>query len=158
MKMTYSIVLSAAAAVVVLAVTPLLMGQAGGPAEAPSTQATTQPTEVTLKDGLKITEVFVPTNSDGARDGDYVFVHYTGRLDNGTVFDSSRTRGKPLNFILGEGQVIKGWDEGIKGMHIGQKRTLVIPPSLAYGSEEKGPIPANSTLTFEVELMGIIRL
>jgi putative hemolysin len=87
--------------------------------------------------------------------GDEVSVHYTGRLESGTVFDSSVTRGTPFSFTLGSKQVISGWEYGILGMKIGEKRILTISPKLGYGSSDYGPIPGNSTLIFEVELLGI---
>jgi peptidylprolyl isomerase len=84
----------------------------------------------------------------------FVQVHYTGWLKDSTKFDSSRDRGEPLEFVLGTGQVIKGWDIGIEGMKQGEIRSLKIPAILAYGNNEVGPIPANSDLLFEVELIG----
>lgn len=82
-------------------------------------------------------------------------VHYTGTLADGTKFDSSLDRGQPFSFPLGEGKVIKGWDEGLSTMRVGGKRQLVIPPDLGYGQRKSGPIPPNSTLYFEVELLKI---
>ncbi|MCW7468405.1 FKBP-type peptidyl-prolyl cis-trans isomerase [Leptospira kanakyensis] len=87
--------------------------------------------------------------------GSYVTVHYVGKLTNGTKFDSSRDRNRPFEFNLGAGEVVKGWDKGIKGMRVGGKRKLIIPPELGYGSKTVGSIPANSTLVFEVELLKI---
>lgn len=89
-------------------------------------------------------------------DGDTVRVHYTGWLQqSGEKFDSSRDRGQPFSFALGQGRVIEGWDEGVATMNVGTVRQLVIPPDLAYGQRQRGPIPPNSTLVFEVELLGI---
>ena len=85
--------------------------------------------------------------------GDMVQVHYTGMLDNGQVFDSSRTRGKPIKFRLGFGEVIKGWDLGVEAMSIKESATLRIPPEYGYGNNAMGTIPANSNLTFKMELV-----
>ncbi len=84
-------------------------------------------------------------------------VHYTGSLTDGTVFDSSIPRGEPIQFTLGVGQVIAGWDQGILGMKVGEKRRLTIPPHLGYGERGTpgGPIPPQATLLFDVELVGI---
>jgi FKBP-type peptidyl-prolyl cis-trans isomerase len=87
--------------------------------------------------------------------GQKVHVHYTGTLLNGTVFDSSIERKEPIAFTLGRSEVIKGWDEGIAALEIGGKATLVIPSWLAYGARSMGPIPSNSTLVFEVELVKV---
>jgi FKBP-type peptidyl-prolyl cis-trans isomerase len=87
--------------------------------------------------------------------GTQVTVHYVGKLENGTKFDSSRDRGTPFTFVLGEGQVIQGWDKGVLKMREGGIRKLVIPPSLGYGARNVGPIPANSILHFEVELLTV---
>ena len=94
-----------------------------------------------------------------SKNGDVLVMNYTGRLENGTVFDSNVLpefkHVEPFKFTLGAGQVIQGWDEGLLGMKIGEKKTLTIPPEKGYGSRTVSTIPANSTLIFEVELVGI---
>ena len=92
-------------------------------------------------------------NGEKPSAGQTVSVHYTGLLETGKKFDSSHDRGRPFKFPLGQGRVIKGWDEAIALMSKGEKRTLIIPPDLGYGSQDKGRIPPNSTLIFEVELV-----
>ncbi len=87
--------------------------------------------------------------------GDEVEVHYTGTLTDGTKFDSSRDRNETFKFVLGAGQVIKGWDEGVAGMKVGEKKKLTVPPNLGYGAREMGKIPANSTLLFDIEVIGV---
>ena len=117
-----------------------------------STMPTEPVTELTMRDDV------VGTGATAAA-GDSVTVNYVGALTNGTVFDASASHQETVNgftFNLGAGQVIKGWDQGIVGMKEGGKRTLVIPASLAYGSQAVGDvIPANSTLIFEVELLKV---
>jgi FKBP-type peptidyl-prolyl cis-trans isomerase len=112
-----------------------------------------QPT--TTASGLQYWDIVVGTGAT-ATPGSTVKVHYSGFLTTGQKFDSSRDRGEPFSFPLGQGQVIKGWDEGVAGMKIGGQRQLRIPPQLGYGAEGAGGvIPPNATLIFDVELLGV---
>ena len=111
--------------------------------------------EITTPSGLKY-EDLVEGKGDSAKPGQTVTVHYTGWLTDGKKFDSSKDRGRPFSFPLGQGRVIKGWDEGVQGMKVGGKRKLTIPPQLGYGARGAGgAIPPNATLVFEVELLKI---
>ena len=103
--------------------------------------------------GLRYQDLETGTGAE-ARAGSSVAVHYTGWLTDGREFDSS-VGGEPLVFPLGRGAVIDGWEEGVAGMRVGGKRKLVVPPSLGYGAERNGPIPANATLVFDVELLEV---
>jgi FKBP-type peptidyl-prolyl cis-trans isomerase len=121
--------------------------------------ATTGPTRVTgdgvkTASGLQYWDIKVGTGQE-AKNGDHVKVHYTGWLTTGKKFDSS-VGGAPFDFIIGHGDVIKGWDEGVTGMKIGGKRQLRIPPDLAYGAQGyPGAIPPNATLIFDIRLVSI---
>jgi len=113
----------------------------------------------TLENGLQIIDEVAGTGAE-ATVGSFVSVNYVGALADGKKYDSSYDRNQPFSFVLGTGQVIEGWDQGVVGMKVGGKRKLVIPPALAYGDQHlgNGLIPANSTLVFEVELLGVISL
>lgn len=104
---------------------------------------------------LIIEDTLVGTGAT-VKTGDTVKIHYTGTLEDGTVFDSSLTRNEPFETQIGVGMLIQGWDQGIPGMKIGGKRHLVIPPELGYGDRAVGSIPANSTLIFDLELLDIL--
>jgi FKBP-type peptidyl-prolyl cis-trans isomerase FkpA len=110
---------------------------------------------VTAASGLRYVDLVAGSGRE-AHAGESAIVHYTGKLTNGTQFDSSKDRNEPFSFRLGAGHVIKGWDEGIEGMKIGGIRKLVIPPQLGYGSRGAGSaIPPDATLIFEVELLDL---
>ncbi|MEA5618846.1 FKBP-type peptidyl-prolyl cis-trans isomerase [Cronbergia sp. UHCC 0137] len=164
-------------ALVVVCVVVLVLAQVGGKQDATTTaqlgqipQTSTAVTEnntqivsknmsdakvETTASGLKYVKL---TEGTGAipKTGQTVFVHYVGTLEDGTKFDSSRDRGQPFSFKLGLGQVIKGWDEGLSIMKVGDRRQLIIPPELGYGARGAGGvIPPNATLIFDVELLEI---
>jgi peptidylprolyl isomerase len=111
------------------------------------TEAVASPTGLRWKD-------FEPGAGASPKHGQTVIVHYTGRLADGTVFDASREHGGVFKFRLGMGEVIKGWDEGVATMKPGGVRRLVVPPDLGYGSRGSGKIPPDSTLVFDIELLG----
>lgn len=134
---------------------------AAQPQTQPQTQASpmipneSAPQLVTTPSGLKYQEIVVGTGAL-PQTGQNVVVHYTGRLTDGTKFDSSLDRNQPFSFRIGAGQVIKGWDEGLSTMRVGGKRQLTIPPDLGYGARGAGGvIPPNATLVFDVELLRI---
>lgn len=113
--------------------------------------------QVTTPSGLKYVDVKVGTGASPVK-GKMVKVHYTGTLENGKKFDSSVDRNQPFSFVIGVGQVIPGWDEGVMGMKVGGKRKLIIPSNLGYGaSGAGGVIPPNATLLFDVELLDVAK-
>lgn len=111
------------------------------------------PNAVTTPSGLKYVVNQEGTGDKTPQTGQVVTVHYTGKLIDGEKFDSSYDRGQPIEFPVGKGQVIKGWDEALLGMKKGEKRVLIIPSSLGYGPSGRGPIPPNATMVFDVELV-----
>lgn len=110
--------------------------------------------EIVTSSGLRYEDI-TPGSGASPKPGQTVIVHYVGTLLNGNKFDSSRDRNRPFEFEIGEGRVIRGWDEGVMSMKMNGKRKLIIPPHLGYGSRDMGVIPPNSTLVFEVELLGV---
>lgn len=131
---------------------PMLFGQADAKTAAP-TKVTGKGT--TTVSGLQYWDIKLGTGPEAVK-GQMVKVHYTGWLTTGKKFDSSVDRAEPFTFTLGQGQVIKGWDEGVAGMKVGGKRQLRIPPELGYGAQgAPGAIPPNATLIFDVELLGV---
>lgn len=137
--------------------TPLFLGllllTACGTAQAPTIE-TSNPTEETMTE-LKIEDITEGTD-EAAKSGDTLVVHYTGTLEDGTKFDSSKDRGEPFEFVLGAGYVIQGWDQGMVGMKVGGVRKLTIPSDMGYGDYGvPGAIPGGATLIFEVELLEI---
>ena len=113
--------------------------------------------EVETDEGLVYEDTECGSGAE-AESGDTVVVHYTGKLEDGSTFDSSVERNDPIEFVLGTGDVIEGWDIGLEGMKVGGKRTLTIPPELGYGPQGSPPvIPPNATLIFEVELLELTK-
>jgi peptidylprolyl isomerase len=110
--------------------------------------------EVATPSGLKYVDMVEGTGAT-PQPGQTVSVNYTGTLENGTKFDSSYDRGQPMEFKYQTQPMIKGWDEGLKTMKVGGKRKLIVPPALGYGAQARPGIPPNSTLIFEVELLGV---
>ena len=129
-------------------------GQAATATGANSVTPTKTLQNISTVKGLEVYDEQVGTG-DVAKAGQTITAHYIGYLTNGQKFDSSVDRGQPFSFKLGAGQVIKGWDQGIAGMKVGGIRRLVVSPELGYGSQAMGPIPPNSTLIFEVQLLGV---
>jgi FKBP-type peptidyl-prolyl cis-trans isomerase FkpA len=146
----------AGAGAVALAV--VLGGCSGTTSEAPTAAAKAESATINYASGLRVADTTVGSGPFPKR-GQICVMHYTGWLyqngQKGAKFDSSMDRGKPFEFPLGMGAVIKGWDEGVAGMKVGGKRTLIIPPDLGYGGNARTGIPAYSTLIFEVELLGV---
>ncbi len=131
-----------------------LNGRPGNNAQVQTTPETATTEDVEIPDNLKIEDTQVGSGA-AVKTGDTVSIHYAGTLEDGTPFDNSYDRGEPFETPIGAGQVIKGWDLGVVGMKVGGKRRLTIPPELGYGEQDKGNIPPNSTLIFDVELMEI---
>ncbi|NDF13845.1 FKBP-type peptidyl-prolyl cis-trans isomerase [bacterium] len=103
---------------------------------------------------LQITDLHTGTGKEASK-GALLIAHYEGTLQDGSVFDSSHSRGRPIEFVVGTGRVIQGWDQGLMGMREGGKRKLVIPAHLAYGERAIGRIPPNSALTFVIDLIEV---
>lgn len=123
------------------------------PKASSSTVTNSTTATIGVNDSLQQQDIQVGTGT-AAKNGDKLSVHYTGTLKSGTVFDSNVGK-SPFSFTLGAGSVIKGWDEGLVGMKMGGRRKLVIPPSLGYGDQATGSIPAGSTLYFNVQLVKV---
>jgi peptidylprolyl isomerase len=138
------------------AVAAVLTGCSSSTTEAPVAAAQAEPATINYASGLRVADTKVGTGPFPKK-GQICVMHYTGWLyqngQRGAKFDSSLDRGKPFEFPLGTGAVIKGWDEGVAGMKVGGKRTLIIPPDLGYGGNPRTGIPAYSTLIFEVDLL-----
>jgi FKBP-type peptidyl-prolyl cis-trans isomerase len=146
------------AVILVLAAIFVMAQSTARKSAAPNTNAPTKVTGEGVKtpSGLVYWDIRVG-NGDVAKEGSRVRVHYTGWLTNGKKFDSSLDAGQPFDFRIGNGEVIKGWEEGVAGMRVRGKRQLRIPPSLGYGAEgtPDGPIPPNATLIFDIQLLAV---
>ena len=146
--------------VVLIVAAVAIIAQTATKKATPARPNTNAPTKVTgdgvkTASGLQYWDIKVGTGAV-AKAGDHVKVHYTGWLTTGKKFDSSVDANQPFDFALGQGEVIKGWDEGVAGMKVGGKRQLRIPPDLAYGEAGQAPvIPQNATLIFDVRLLAV---
>lgn len=141
---------------VVFGVAVVAASAACGPSAAEKEAAMKRAVELSASVTTLVVEDVTVGRGTEATPGRRVTVHYTGTLMEGTKFDSSRDRNEPFAFTLGQGEVIPGWDEGVKGMRVGGTRRLTIPARLAYGSRSPGAgIPANAALKFDVELLGV---
>lgn len=141
---------------VVCGVAVVAAGAACGPSAAEKEAAMKRAVELSASVTTLVVEDVTVGQGTEATPGRRVTVHYTGTLMEGTKFDSSRDRNEPFAFTLGQGEVIPGWDEGVKGMRVGGTRRLTIPARMAYGSRSPGAgIPANAALKFDVELLGV---
>jgi peptidylprolyl isomerase len=142
----------------IVAMAALLAAQSATPKKVASTTGPIKVSGPGVKtdDGLRYWDIRVG-NGQTAKEGSHVRVQYTGWFPDGKKFDSSVDSGKPFDFTIGNGEVIKGWEEGVTGMRVGGRRQLLIPPSLAYGAEgtPDGPVPANATLIFDIQLLGV---
>jgi FKBP-type peptidyl-prolyl cis-trans isomerase len=148
-----------AAIAIILAMTAVFVfaQSANGKSAASNTDAPAKVTGDGVKtaSGLQYWDIRVG-NGEVAKEGSHVRVHYTGWLTTGKKFDSSVDAGKPFDFTIGDGEVIKGWEEGVAGMRVGGKRELRIPPGLGYGADGSPPdIPPNATLIFDIKLLGV---
>ena len=108
-----------------------------------------------MNDELQVIDLQVGEGKDAVK-GALITTHYTGWLEDGSEFDSSHSRGKPFQCVIGTGRVIKGWDQGLMGMQVGGKRKLLVPAHLGYGERTMGKIPPNSNLVFEIELLEVL--
>jgi FKBP-type peptidyl-prolyl cis-trans isomerase len=156
MRISWQQAVTARAASAALVLLVAALGAGCAPSNAPPKESSSVSTEITTPSGLRYTDEVVGTGAE-PRSGQTAVVHYTGWLTDGKKFDSSKDRGQPFSFPLGQGRVIKGWDEGVATMRVGGKRILTIPPELGYGARGTpgGPIPPNATLKFEVELLDV---
>lgn len=160
--MNNRILVIGASSLVVILIIGAVVVLSGKTASTKSTaSATSTPAAAAAATGsgkLEITDEVVGTGAEAVA-GKTVTVNYVGTLKDGKVFDTNTDASfghqKPFDFVLGNGEVIKGWDQGVAGMKVGGKRKLVIPPDLAYGPQAMGGIPANSDLVFDVELLGV---
>ncbi len=135
--------------------TPKAPGESGKAAAYTPALPTAKGETKTTKNGVKY-ETLKPGTGDELKPGQVAVFHYVGTLENGTVFDSTRERGNPYKITIGSGQLIKGWEEGLPGMRVGETRKLWVPAKMGYGDAERTKIPAKSNLIFEIELVQVL--